>query len=100
MTYFTSDLHFGHANIMKFHPNFRKFQNINDMDNTLIRLWNSRVNPCDEVYNLGDVSFHKDFEQTLKNFKTPKRQARIDFRQSRPRNPRARGRAFSDTQKR
>jgi metallophosphoesterase len=69
MTYFTSDLHFGHANIMKFHPNFRKFQNINDMDNTLIRLWNSRVNPCDEVYNLGDVSFHKDFEQTLKILK-------------------------------
>ena len=69
MTYFTSDLHFGHANIMNFHPNFRKFQNINDMDNTLIRLWNSRVNPCDEVYNLGDVSFHKDFEQTLKILK-------------------------------
>ena len=37
MTYFTSDLHFGHANIMKFHPNFRKFRDINEMDNTLIR---------------------------------------------------------------
>ena len=60
MIYFTSDLHFGHSSIMKFHPCFRTFSSIEAMDMVLIRLWNERVNPCDTGYNIGDLNFHKE----------------------------------------
>ena len=43
MIYFTSDLHFGHGNIMKFHPCFRAFSSVEAMNRVLIGLWNSRV---------------------------------------------------------
>ena len=68
MTYFTSDLHFGHSNIMKFHPCFRHFSSVEAMDSALIRLWNERVNPCDTVYNMGDISFHKDMGTNISIF--------------------------------
>ena len=38
------------------------------MDRALIRLWNSRVNPCDTVYNIGDLSFHKDMQANISIF--------------------------------
>ena len=38
------------------------------MDKALIRLWNSRVNPCDTVYNIGDLSFHKDMQANISIF--------------------------------
>ena len=68
MIYFTSDLHFGHSNIMRFHPCFRPFSSVEAMDSALIRLWNERVNPCDTVYNIGDISFHKDMGTNISIF--------------------------------
>ena len=68
MIYFTSDLHFGHSNIMKFHPCFRPFSSVEAMDSALIRHWNERVNPCDTVYNIGDISFHKDMQTSISIF--------------------------------
>ena len=68
MIYFTSDLHFGHSSIMKFHPCFRPFSSVEAMDRALIRLWNDRVNPCDTVYNIGDLSFHKDMQTNISIF--------------------------------
>ena len=68
MIYFTSDLHFGHSSIMKFHPCFRPFSSVEAMDRALIRLWNERVNPCDTVYNIGDISFHKDMQTSISIF--------------------------------
>ena len=38
------------------------------MDKALIRLWNKRVNPCDTVYNIGDLSFHKDMQTNISIF--------------------------------
>lgn len=61
--FFTSDLHFGHNNILKYEN--RPFKDINEMDNQLIRNWNAVVGKNDEVYILGDVSFHKDPHKTL-----------------------------------
>ena len=62
--YFTSDLHFGHELMLKKYPNFRKGANVAEMDENLIAAWNVLVTPADIVYDLGDVSFHKDFART------------------------------------
>ena len=54
MIYFTSDLHFYHENILKLAS--RPFSNADEMNSALIKNWNARVNPPDEVYILGDVT--------------------------------------------
>ena len=64
MIYFTSDLHFGHKNILEYCPNFRNFQSVDEMDEYLVYLWNKTVTPDDEIYNLGDFSFYNSVEKT------------------------------------
>lgn len=54
MIYFTADLHFYHEKIIR-HCN-RPFGNTEEMNEKLIRNWNSVVKPNDEVYVLGDVT--------------------------------------------
>jgi len=54
MIYFTSDLHFGHTNIIKYCN--RPFESIEDMDKTLIQNWNAAVGHEDETYILGDFT--------------------------------------------
>lgn len=54
-TFFTSDTHFGHANIIKYSG--RPFQSAREMDDTLIANWNQVVGPNDLVYHLGDFSY-------------------------------------------
>lgn len=56
--FFTSDHHFGHDNIIKFCD--RPFDNIEQMNEVLIKKWNERINPEDEVYYLGDFANTKD----------------------------------------
>lgn len=55
--WFTSDLHFGHANIIKYCR--RPFGGVDEMDYALIQNWNERVTEDDYVYVLGDFSFHR-----------------------------------------
>jgi calcineurin-like phosphoesterase family protein len=59
--FFTSDHHFGHNNIIKFSN--RPFENVEEMNEVLIEKWNSKINPEDEVYHLGDFGMTKDTEQ-------------------------------------
>ena len=63
--YFTSDLHFGHKNIIRFDN--RPFKSVEEMDETLICNWNKKVNNDDLVYILGDISWYND-EKTCEIF--------------------------------
>ena len=57
-TFFTSDLHLYHQNIVKFCAETRGgFTNTEDMTAALIEKFNSVVKPEDTLYVLGDVSF-------------------------------------------
>lgn len=53
-TFVTSDLHFGHANIIKYCE--RPFDSAEQMDESMIERWNSRVGRNDEVIFLGDFA--------------------------------------------
>lgn len=63
--FFTSDLHFGHKNIIRFDN--RPFTSVEEMDEVLIHNWNKKVKKNDLVYILGDISWHKD-EKTCEIF--------------------------------
>lgn len=54
----TSDLHFGHRNILKFCA--RPWKSIEEMDEGLIKNWNSVVGKDDIIFNLGDFAFAPD----------------------------------------
>lgn len=59
MDYITSDIHFSHKNIMTFCPVTRaRFNNdVDYMNEQIIREWNQVVTPQDHTYILGDVAF-------------------------------------------
>ena len=52
---YTSDLHFGHTNVIRFDG--RPFADRDEMDRVLIESWNARVQPDDTVYIVGDLCF-------------------------------------------
>ena len=49
----TSDLHFGHDREFIWGP--RGFKNVHEMNEAIIKNWNTAVAPEDEVYVLGDL---------------------------------------------
>lgn len=53
--FFTSDNHFGHANVIK-HCG-RPFENVESMDEAMARLWNETVGENDTVFHLGDFGW-------------------------------------------
>lgn len=58
--FYISDLHFGHANIIKFDN--RPFDNLEQMHRILINNWNNKVSNEDTVYILGDFCWQKEQE--------------------------------------
>lgn len=62
-TWFTSDLHLGHENVIKYSK--RPFANVTEMDEQLIERWNSVVEKQDAVYVVGDFSFYKDQQKAV-----------------------------------
>lgn len=57
MIFFTADLHFNHANIIKYCN--RPFESIEQMNETIIEKWNKKVSTVDKVYILGDFTFRE-----------------------------------------
>lgn len=55
MYYFTSDTHFDHKNIMKYCK--RPFDTVQEMNARILDGINSRVQPSDILYHLGDFSW-------------------------------------------
>lgn len=53
MRHFTSDLHFGHANIIKYSG--RPYDSVEEMNEALVANWNDQVLPDDDVWILGDL---------------------------------------------
>jgi calcineurin-like phosphoesterase family protein len=53
-TWFTSDHHFGHKNIIEYCD--RPFGSVDEMNETLVAIWNDCVAADDTVYYLGDFS--------------------------------------------
>ncbi len=58
--FFISDTHFGHVNIINFKDKkgdpIRPYSSVEEMDEALIKNWNSVVKPQDKIYHLGDVA--------------------------------------------
>jgi calcineurin-like phosphoesterase family protein len=55
-TWFISDLHFGHDNVLKFEEGRHSFANIEEHDKTIIANWFSLVQLTDTVFFLGDAA--------------------------------------------
>ena len=71
--WFTSDYHFGHANIIKYCN--RPFKSVNEMNEKMIANHNSRVSEDDVVFFLGDFCFRnskggKPGEGELEKYRT------------------------------
>jgi calcineurin-like phosphoesterase family protein len=65
-----SDLHLGHTNICKFLRSdgitkVRPWDNVVEMNETIIENWNRVVGPNDVVYNLGDVVINRRYLELL-----------------------------------
>jgi calcineurin-like phosphoesterase family protein len=71
LTFFTSDWHFGHVNILQMCPQRYAFlglapdATVGDMNEALVKLWNRQVRADDVVYLLGDFCMGQ-VEESLK----------------------------------
>ncbi len=68
-TFLTSDTHFGHYGVTQFlrddGTKLRPWDNTEEMDEELVKRWNSVVRPNDKVYHLGDVVINRKALHTL-----------------------------------
>jgi len=67
MIYFTSDLHFGHDNIIKYSN--RPFRDVHEMNRQITLNWNSVVGKNDTIYCIGDFAFGKGKNKPHEYFK-------------------------------
>ena len=60
--WWTSDHHFGHANIIRYCA--RPFTSVDEMDESMVQRWNTLVQPDDVVIVVGDFSFRDEARTT------------------------------------
>lgn len=60
-TWFTSDIHFGHANCIDYCT--RPFKNVDEYKEKFIEDWNKLVRPFDRVIFVGDIFFYHSKDQ-------------------------------------
>lgn len=64
-----SDTHIGHRGVTQFlnedGSKLRPWDNVEEMDEALVKNWNSVVSPKDKVYHLGDVVINRKALKTL-----------------------------------
>ena len=58
MKYYIADTHFGDERVMRLAK--RPFGTVAEMNDTMVALWNSKVNVNDEVYIVGDFAFDNE----------------------------------------
>lgn len=63
-TFLVSDTHFGHHGVCKFLgqdgvSKLRPWDNPDEMDEAMVKMWNETVKPQDKVYHLGDVVINR-----------------------------------------
>jgi calcineurin-like phosphoesterase family protein len=67
--FLVSDTHFGHRGVCRFlredGTKLRPWDNTDEMDEHLVRVWNERVKPTDKVYHLGDAVINRKSLVTL-----------------------------------
>jgi len=54
-TYYISDIHFGHKNVIKFDD--RPYSTVEEMDSDMIRIWNETIPENGVVFIVGDLFF-------------------------------------------
>jgi len=62
--FLVSDTHFGHTGVCRFTRNdgvtkLRPWDNADEMDEHMVKVWNETVRPNDKVYHLGDVVINR-----------------------------------------
>jgi len=60
--FWTADLHFGHDAVLRYTKRGELFSDINEHDRFIVRTLNQQVMPSDELYILGDISFHNRWQ--------------------------------------
>lgn len=58
MNYYISDMHLGHKNALVFEE--RPFETVGEMNETLIRNWNAKVNDDCKYYEVFYILFHTE----------------------------------------
>lgn len=61
LLYLTSDLHFGHGNIIRYCN--RPFSSLEEMDEGIIKKWNNKIPQEATTIFLGDFSFHHKLDR-------------------------------------
>lgn len=61
MNFYIGDTHFGHKSALVFDE--RPFADVQEMDRTMIQLWNRRVQKADHVYIVGDFAYRSELPE-------------------------------------
>lgn len=72
ITYFTSDLHINHGNVLKFDNSYRPFSDVEEMNESILEQINS-IGSDNRLIVIGDFSFHRkvdELEEYLKRINT------------------------------